>query len=467
MYIVSNAMYTEFAYSSQMQLILAFITLFATFINLYFIADIILRVYKEHITASRIALYALLMGAALHGVWVYGFHFLLGGNYFPEAAYLLITTPNPGFAVLYYVFGVKVLKSSKVRSFTFMGKVYLFHMLTRSINRIVKSLYLGTNLIIAEPYNYLKDATVQVLCLAVFLLMYVVLRLLLKAGVLRMTHAYYNVFSDYRREWAVYVAKSVFVYSVYVLIPYFIPGRYDIFANSLLIMVLSLFYALCVYYDYRRALAIDVANRDAYIKTLAVSLLKSGGVRHDLRNILNTYGGYLELGMLDKLREYHASVVNKVIPQTEPDLNARLDENPALVSLIKAKAAYAQNMDVALRLNLDCELSDFFIDNLDLCRILGNLADNAIEAAAESEQKRVAITTDAKSEENKLIVITNSTKTDVDVESILLPGETTKSGHSGIGLPNVRRIVSQYGNCVFRITYSDLGFMAYLELKKY
>ncbi len=79
-------MYNEFAYSTQMQLILAFITLFATFINIYFIADIILRVYKEHITASRIALYALLMGAALHGVWVYGFHFLLGANYFPEAA---------------------------------------------------------------------------------------------------------------------------------------------------------------------------------------------------------------------------------------------------------------------------------------------------------------------------------------------------------------------------------------------
>ncbi len=459
-------MYTGFEYSMQMQLILAAITLCATFINLYLIADIILRVYKEKITMKRIALYACLLGSVLHGVWVYGFYFLLGSNYFPHLAYTLITTPNPGFAVLYYIFGVKILKASKVRSFTFMGKVYMFHMLTRSINRLIKSLYLGTNLILAEPYNYLKDARVQILCLAVFLLFYFVLRVLLKYGILRATHSYYNVFSDYKKEWVTYILKSVLVYAAYVLIPFFIPSYYDIFANSLLLIVLSLFYALTIYYDYRRALVIDVANRDAYIKTLALSLAASSAVRHDLRNILNTYGGYLELGMWDQLRQYHAKLVNNLTSLTTTDLSARLHENPALVSLIKAKAAYAQDSGVTLRLNLNCDLSDFFIDNLDFCRIIGNLADNAIEAAAESEQKRVGITIDAKSEDDKLIVITNSTKEDVDIGNILLPGETTKEGHSGIGLPNVRRIVSQYGNCAFRITYSDLGFMAYLELRK-
>ncbi len=396
---------------------------------------------------------------------MYGFYFILGSNYFPHLAYILITTPNPGFAVLYYIFGVKVLMFSKVRSFAFMGKVYMFHMLTRSVNRLVKSIYLGRNYIEAEPYNYLLDASVQILCLIVFLLMYLALRVLLKYGVLRATHAYYNVFSDYKREWIAYISKSGFAFMAYVLIPHFIHNEYDIFANSLLIVVLSLFYALTVYYDYRRALVIDVANRDAYIKTLAVSLAKSSGLHHDLRNILNTYGGYLELGMLDKLREYHAKLVNKLTPLIAPDLNTRLYENPAVVSLLKAKAAYAQNLGVALRLNMDCELCDFFIDNLDICRIIGNLADNAIEAAAESSMKSVSITIDAKSEDAKLIVITNSTRGAVDVERILLEGVTTKAEHSGIGLSNVLDILSRYGNCAFRATYFGYEFVTYLELR--
>ncbi len=337
---------------------------------------------------------------------------------------------------------------------------------TRSVNRLVKSLYLGTNLIIAEPYNYLRDASVQILGLIVFLLFYFVLRVLLKYGILRATHTYYNVFSDYKREWISYILKSVFVYTVYVLIPYFIPGRYDIFANTLLLLVLSLFYALTVYYDYRRALAIDISNRDAHIKALAATLEESNGLRHDLRNILNTYGGYLELGMWDKLREYHVRITNKLTALSPSSLSGSLEENPALVSLLKAKASYAQSLNVTLRFNVNCALDDFFIDNLDLCRIVGNLADNAIEAAAESERRIVGMNIEAKGEDAKLIVVMNSTAGPVDVGRILLPGETTKQGHSGIGLPNTRKLVSRYGNCAFRVTSYDGEFVAYLEMRR-
>ncbi len=448
-----------------MQPILVIITFAEQFIYIYFISDIILRVYKEHAENTRIAVYACLSGTVLHGAWIYGFYFLWGALDFSPHVYLLVTTPNPGFAVLYYVIGVKALKFSRMRSFSFMGKVYLFHMLTRSINRLVTSLYFGVYPSAAETYSYLDDVIIHLICIAVFMLMYLVLRVMHKRGILRATHHYYNVFSNLKREWILYLAKSTFVYAAFIIIPFFIGGERDILANSLLILVLALYYALMVYFEYNRALIIDVSNRDAHIKALAASLEEASGIKHDLRNILNTYGGYLALGMLEALRAYHAKTVKTLLPMDYIETSGRLKENPALVSLLEEKSAYAFRKGVKLRSSVNCGLEDFYIDNLDLCRIAGNLIDNAIEAAAESERKIVGLTFDAKGEDSKLIVVMNSTRP-VDIERVLMHGETTKEGHSGIGLTNVRNIVSRYGNCAFRITYYDGEFVAYLELRK-
>ena len=456
-------MYTEFAYSTQMQLILAAIVFIQQFVFIYFIADIILRVYKEHAESARVAVYACLCGTVLHCAWIYGHYFLMGAKDFPPFLYLVITTPNPGFAILYYIVGVKALKFSRVRSFSFMGKVYLFHMLTKSINRLIKSIYLSAYPSEPGRYNFLEDAIIQILCMVFFMLVYGALRLMLKYGMIRATQDYYNVFINFKREWFVYIMKCTFVYAAYITIPYITGDSYD---NTVLVIILLLFYAFMVYYEYNRALNIDISNRDAHIKTLAASLEEADGVRHDLRNILNTYGGYIELGMLDGLRAYHAKTVKKLLPMDSRELSGRLEENPAFVSLLESKVSYAVSMGVKLRFNINGSLSDFFIDNLDLCRIIGNLTDNAIEAAAESERKIVGITFEAKGEDDKLIVVMNSTKGPVNIDRVLMHGETTKAGHSGIGLTNVRKIVSQYGNCAFRITYYEKEFAAYLELKK-
>ncbi len=136
-------MFSEFAYSVEMQLILALIVFIQPFVYIYFIADVILRVYKESVRSLPVALYVCLSGTLLYAMWIYGLYFIMGAEDFPPLLYLLITTPNPAFAVFHYFAGIKALKLSRVRSFTFMSKIYLFHMLTRSISRLVKSLLLN------------------------------------------------------------------------------------------------------------------------------------------------------------------------------------------------------------------------------------------------------------------------------------------------------------------------------------
>jgi two-component system sensor histidine kinase AgrC len=101
---------------------------------------------------------------------------------------------------------------------------------------------------------------------------------------------------------------------------------------------------------------------------------------------------------------------------------------------------------------------------MDISRILACLLDNAIEAADGSEQRKVFVTLESKSPNSKLIIITNSTASKVEPNT-LLTGGTTKPGHEGLGLSVIRKILAKYGNCTFQMKYFDHEFSTYVELK--
>ena len=102
---------------------------------------------------------------------------------------------------------------------------------------------------------------------------------------------------------------------------------------------------------------------------------------------------------------------------------------------------------------------------MDVSRILACLLDNAIEAACDSEQRKIYVSIEAKTNDSKLIIITNSTASDVDPNAITNIGITTKAGHSGIGLSVVNKILEKYGNSTFQMRYFDCEFSTYLELR--
>jgi len=142
-----------------------------------------------------------------------------------------------------------------------------------------------------------------------------------------------------------------------------------------------------------------------------------------------------------------------------------MPENPAVVSLLINKFKSAENRNVSMRVSLRCDLDNLYISNMDITRILACLLDNAIEAADDSELRKVFVTIESKSKDSKLIIITNSTASEVEPNT-LLAGGTTKPGHKGIGLSVVRKTLSKYGNCTFQIKYYDHEFSAYVELKE-
>jgi two-component system sensor histidine kinase AgrC len=386
-------------------------------------------------------------------------YFILGSVRQSAAVYLLLTTANPIFALLYYVFGVKVLKRSKPLSITLMSHAYLYYIIEKGLNRLIGSLFFVQR---GARYSYLLDICQQLTALAVVAVSYVIIRKFLQKH-----KSYLRIYDDalgnYRASLFLYFIKAAVFYSLMVIIPTLVKN--EIVANLLVLTLLLLSLALYLMQGRIKVYAADSNYKDRHISALISSTEDFSGVKHDFYNILNTYSGYLETADWTALKAYHASLTNTTVHAgTGIELSPRLDENPALVSLLLNKSDDAARRGVKLRLLLQCGLGDFGIDNVDLCRILACLFDNAIEAAADSTQKNVIFTA-AGDGETTLMILSNATARPVDLDAVYLPGVTGKPGHLGIGVNTAEKIVKKYSGSALTFSYFDHEFTAYLDIK--
>lgn len=114
------------------------------------------------------------------------------------------------------------------------------------------------------------------------------------------------------------------------------------------------------------------------------------------------------------------------------------------------------------------DLNEVNINTYELCRILGILLDNAIEAAKQCGEKviNVRFLKDYKAN-RKLIIVENSyNRKNIDIDRIFEKGCTTKSDENkehGLGLWTVRNILEHSNNLNLFTTTEDL-FCQQLEI---
>ena len=120
------------------------------------------------------------------------------------------------------------------------------------------------------------------------------------------------------------------------------------------------------------------------------------------------------------------------------------------------------NIEVLTKIEEKCE------NNYEICRILGILLDNAIEAAKDTENKiiNVKFVQDTKVD-RKLIIIENSyNNKNIDLDKIFEKGYTSKEDSSrehGLGLWNIRNILMNNEDLNLYTTANEL-FRQQLEI---
>lgn len=177
--------------------------------------------------------------------------------------------------------------------------------------------------------------------------------------------------------------------------------------------------------------------------------------KHDFNNIMQSIGGYIAIEDIEGLKSMYQSIVEECneINETQ-SINEKVINNPAIYHLINHKYEIANNLGIKMKVEVLINLEKLKIDDFDICRILGILIDNAIEAAKECEDKYISVKFIFDKMNNRnLVIIENPYKNSlIDINKIYEKGYSSKKKkiNHGLGLWKVKQILKKNKNvCIF------------------
>lgn len=169
---------------------------------------------------------------------------------------------------------------------------------------------------------------------------------------------------------------------------------------------------------------------------------------HEHANRLHTLLGLLELEMYDEAVEFVTEVVG--VHRTTAEQVTEKVRDPLLAAMLVGKATVAAERAVALRISADSLLPDRLVDPRGLVTVVGNLVDNALDAAAGSPGASVEVMLRAEGRTAVLRVRDSGPGIPAGQrEQIFTEGWSTKAlpahGKRGLGLALVRRFAERQG----------------------
>lgn len=211
-------------------------------------------------------------------------------------------------------------------------------------------------------------------------------------------------------------------------------------------------------------------DMEEYMRKLEDSYQEMRIFKHDYINLLSTMQILLDENETDKLKElFHARILPSSKKLTGRDTiigrlsNIKLIE---LKGLLYSKIISAMNRDINITLEILEEIDDISMEMLDLVNVIGAFMDNAIEAANETEEKKLVVIV-VDNEVSVTIIISNSTPDmEIDLDEIYNRDVTYKKNHNGLGLYSVIKILDKYNNTIHSTTYKNNIFTQTLEICK-
>ena len=246
-----------------------------------------------------------------------------------------------------------------------------------------------------------------------------------------------------------------------------LPIYIVIFSNlSLIAYFLLSIYSLTKTTQYEIA-SLNLEQEKEYNKSLKSMQDELHGFRHDFSNILCTIGGYVQVKDMDGLTKYYSQIqkdINKV--NNLGALNPETINHPAVFALISSKYNRALEHNIEMNINIFLDLNKLNMKIYEFTRILGILLDNAIEAAKECDEKIINIEIIKDTGRNRQLLIIENTYSnkDVDTDKIFEKKYSTKEGNSGLGLWEVRKILSKNTNLNLFTTKNKDFFKQQLEM---
>lgn len=224
--------------------------------------------------------------------------------------------------------------------------------------------------------------------------------------------------------------------------------------NSVLFGICFIINGIILYYCIRQIQAEEhlKANKTKtmmtknYIDGLECMIDESRSIRHDYKNILATMSGYLQEDDYTGLKKYFENNIRDFYVSADKSgkiWSALADVQPMeLKGFLYEKALRASSMQVDFQVVIEQGAVIRYPDMENLIRVFGNLLDNAIEAAADSEDKYIILHI-LKKESSVFFIIYNTFREKPDLEKIFEKGYTTKGDEHGNGLYFVKEYLEK------------------------
>ncbi len=168
--------------------------------------------------------------------------------------------------------------------------------------------------------------------------------------------------------------------------------------------------------------------------------------RHDFMNHLQVVHALMELGEHGEAADYIERVYTDIRSVSQL---LRTDE-PALNAMLAAKAVSAENRGAAMEFDIRSRVNNPVMEPWQLCSVLGNLLDNALDAVTGCTGARIRVSLWESLREFHFSVENNGPAIDEAlVEKIFDPGFTTKGDRGqGMGLHIVRETMGEHGGAI-------------------
>lgn len=192
-------------------------------------------------------------------------------------------------------------------------------------------------------------------------------------------------------------------------------------------------------------------------ESLKAAIEEARQARHDLRHQLCQLAALAEEGNLEKIKAYLSGAVSRI-----PSLELHFCENRAADGVVGYYCALAKREQIPFSVQLDLP-ECLPVDEINLCLVLSNLLENALEASLRTAPARRRIKLTAYLHGSSLALIQVENTYDGVIREKDGVFQSSKRKGEGVGIQSVRHIAEKSGG-VSTVTYQDGLFCAKVML---
>lgn len=161
-------------------------------------------------------------------------------------------------------------------------------------------------------------------------------------------------------------------------------------------------------------------------------------IKHNLKNSLIIIDTYNRTNQKEKLQKY----INDLINETDVFVVPQIDEENIVTSYLNYKVEQAKSNNIIVYIE-NCLTDKITIDKTDICQVIGNIMDNAIEANEKNNDKYIKIL--LYNNDDYMIIKSENPSNEqlIKKDNVVLTTKEDTKNH-GLGLKSIQKIAEKY-----------------------